>query len=48
MVEDIDLFLSVLFIKLISILRREVFLSKLIYVCIHIFIAGELSHNPLS
>jgi hypothetical protein len=48
MVEDIDLFLSVLFIKLISILHREVFISKMISICIHIFIIGELSHNPLS
>jgi hypothetical protein len=48
MVEDIDFFLYVLFIKLISILCRESFLSKLISVCIHIFITGELSQNPLS
>jgi hypothetical protein len=47
MVEDLDLFLSVLFIKLISILRREVFLSKLLSVSIHTFITEELSHNPL-
>jgi hypothetical protein len=48
MFEDIDLLLPVLFVKLISIQHREVFLSKLTSICICIFIAEELSYNPLS
>jgi hypothetical protein len=48
MVEDIDLLLPILFIKFISISHREVFLSKLTSICIHIFIAEELIYNPLS
>jgi hypothetical protein len=48
MFEDIDLLLPILFIKFISIPHREVFLTKLTSICIRIFIAEELSYNPLS
>jgi hypothetical protein len=47
MFKDIDLLLPILFIQFISIPHREVFLTKLTSICIRIFIAEELSYNPL-
>jgi hypothetical protein len=48
MIEDIDLFPLCSIHKAHFYPMQISFLSKLISVCIHIFITGELSHNIMS